>query len=97
MRESGRRYRITFVPDPVCWTEAPESLSVLRRQRNRWQRGLAEILWFHRSMVGRGRYGLVGLVRRHWRGFSGGAELWRQVEAFFTDLRARARPLGAGA
>jgi cellulose synthase/poly-beta-1,6-N-acetylglucosamine synthase-like glycosyltransferase len=35
---------------------------VLRRQRNRWQRGLAEILWFHRGMVGRPRYGLVGLV-----------------------------------
>jgi len=62
MRDAGRRYRITFVPDPVCWTEAPESLAVLRRQRNRWQRGLAEILWFHRGMVGRGRYGLVGLV-----------------------------------
>jgi cellulose synthase/poly-beta-1,6-N-acetylglucosamine synthase-like glycosyltransferase len=62
MREAGRRYRITFVPDPVCWTEAPESLAVLRRQRNRWQRGLAEILWFHREMVGRGRYGLVGMV-----------------------------------
>jgi cellulose synthase/poly-beta-1,6-N-acetylglucosamine synthase-like glycosyltransferase len=62
MRDSGRRYRITFVPDPVCWTEAPESFSVLRRQRNRWQRGLAEILWFHRGMVGRPRYGLVGLV-----------------------------------
>jgi cellulose synthase/poly-beta-1,6-N-acetylglucosamine synthase-like glycosyltransferase len=62
MRDAGRRYRITFVPDPVCWTEAPESLAVLRRQRNRWHRGLAEILWFHREMVGRGRYGAVGLV-----------------------------------
>jgi cellulose synthase/poly-beta-1,6-N-acetylglucosamine synthase-like glycosyltransferase len=62
MRDRGRRYRITFVPDPVCWTEAPESRAVLRRQRNRWQRGLAEILWFHRGMVGRPRYGMVGLV-----------------------------------
>jgi cellulose synthase/poly-beta-1,6-N-acetylglucosamine synthase-like glycosyltransferase len=62
MRDRGRRYRITFVPDPVCWTEVPESLAVLRRQRNRWQRGLAEILWFHRGMVGRRRYGLVGVV-----------------------------------
>ncbi len=62
MRDAGRRYRITFVPDPVCWTEAPESLGVLRRQRNRWQRGLAEILWFHRQMAGRRRYGVVGLL-----------------------------------
>lgn len=37
-------YRIHFVPDPVCWTEAPEKISVLRRQRIRWQIGLAESL-----------------------------------------------------
>jgi hypothetical protein len=41
-------------------------------------------------------YALVGLVRTGWRGFSGGAELWRAVDAFFADLRARARPLAAG-
>jgi len=38
-------------------------------------------------------YALVGLVRREWRGFSGGTALWRAVEAFFTSVRARARPL----
>lgn len=37
-------YRITFVPDPICWTEAPETLRVLRSQRVRWQRGLCESL-----------------------------------------------------
>jgi cellulose synthase/poly-beta-1,6-N-acetylglucosamine synthase-like glycosyltransferase len=37
-------YRIEFVPDPVCWTEAPEDLRTLRHQRIRWQRGLAESL-----------------------------------------------------
>jgi cellulose synthase/poly-beta-1,6-N-acetylglucosamine synthase-like glycosyltransferase len=40
----GRPYRIAFVPDPVCWTEAPETLRVLKNQRTRWQRGLAESL-----------------------------------------------------
>jgi hypothetical protein len=38
-------------------------------------------------------YGLVGLVRREWRGFSGGTALWRAVDDFFGSLRARARPL----
>ena len=42
--ESKRPYKIHFVPDPVCWTEAPEKISVLRRQRVRWQIGLAESL-----------------------------------------------------
>ncbi len=44
MIEQGKPYRIHFVPDPVCWTEAPEKLSVLKKQRIRWQIGLAESL-----------------------------------------------------
>ena len=46
----GSRYRIEFVPDPVCWTEAPESWRVLRNQRVRWQRGLAESLAHNRGL-----------------------------------------------
>ena len=36
-------------------------------------------------------YRLVGLVRRHWRGFDGGAEAWIHIDRFFDDARARAR------
>lgn len=36
-------------------------------------------------------YKLVGLIRIHWRGLSGGTEVWKQIGNFFTDLRARAR------
>lgn len=36
-------------------------------------------------------YRLVGLVRRHWKGFDGGAEAWARIEAFFDDARSRAR------
>jgi hypothetical protein len=35
-------------------------------------------------------YELVGLVRRHWRGFHGGEEAWQAIKAFFSALRARA-------
>jgi cellulose synthase/poly-beta-1,6-N-acetylglucosamine synthase-like glycosyltransferase len=62
LRERGDDYRIEFVPDPVCWTEAPESLRVLSRQRRRWQRGLAETLWRHRAMTLRPRYGALGML-----------------------------------
>ena len=34
-------------------------------------------------------YGLVGLIRTHWRGLAGGAEVWKHVEGFFDDLRKR--------
>jgi len=60
-RDRRERYRIVFIPDPVVWTEAPESLRTLRRQRNRWHRGLLECLWASRRMVGRPKYGPVGL------------------------------------
>jgi cellulose synthase/poly-beta-1,6-N-acetylglucosamine synthase-like glycosyltransferase len=55
-------YRVEFVPDPVCWTEAPESLKVLGRQRNRWHRGLLDTLLIHRKMLFNKRYGVLGLV-----------------------------------
>jgi cellulose synthase/poly-beta-1,6-N-acetylglucosamine synthase-like glycosyltransferase len=60
--QHGVPYRIPFVPDPVAWTECPESLRALGRQRDRWQRGLAQTLTRHRHMLLRARYGKVGLV-----------------------------------
>jgi cellulose synthase/poly-beta-1,6-N-acetylglucosamine synthase-like glycosyltransferase len=60
--DSGRRYRIGFIADPVCWTEAPSSLRTLQSQRNRWQRGLLQLLWDYRGMIGRRRYGTVGTL-----------------------------------
>lgn len=61
-RERGRPCRIVFQPDPVVWTEAPESLEILSRQRNRWQRGTLQVLALHASMMGNARYGRIGLV-----------------------------------
>jgi cellulose synthase/poly-beta-1,6-N-acetylglucosamine synthase-like glycosyltransferase len=61
-REQRQPYRIGFVPDPICWTEVPVSFRVLRRQRTRWQRGLIDTLIRHRTMIGRPRYGSVGMV-----------------------------------
>jgi cellulose synthase/poly-beta-1,6-N-acetylglucosamine synthase-like glycosyltransferase len=46
-RERGLPYRIRYVPDPICWTEAPEDIGTLGRQRSRWQRGLSESLSAH--------------------------------------------------
>ncbi|MFQ5926709.1 MAG: glycosyltransferase family 2 protein, partial [Terriglobia bacterium] len=59
-RERGEPYRVLFVPDPVCWTEVPESGRLLARQRRRWQRGLGEVLRLHRDVLFRPRYGLLG-------------------------------------
>jgi cellulose synthase/poly-beta-1,6-N-acetylglucosamine synthase-like glycosyltransferase len=61
-RDNGVPYRITFIPDPVAWTEAPETIAQLAIQRDRWQRGLAQVVSRHRGMIGRPRYGLPGMV-----------------------------------
>lgn len=59
-RERNLPYRIRFMPEPVCWTEVPEDLGSLARQRNRWQRGLADTLWRHRNMLFNREYGRLG-------------------------------------
>lgn len=62
IREKGEKKRIVFVPDPVCWTEAPQTLGVLRRQRRRWHQGLLESLWKHKKMTLNPKYGGIGLI-----------------------------------
>lgn len=62
LSQNKRDYRIVFVPDPICWTEAPESLQILARQRIRWQRGLAESLLGNLSMLFNPRAGAAGLL-----------------------------------
>ena len=62
MKKLGRKYRVVFVPDPVCWTEVPETMRVLARQRNRWHRGLFQTMWMHRGMLLNPRYGTLGMV-----------------------------------
>jgi cellulose synthase/poly-beta-1,6-N-acetylglucosamine synthase-like glycosyltransferase len=55
-------YKVAFIPDPLCWTEAPASYKILGRQRNRWMRGTIETLKKHRILFFNPRYGLLGLL-----------------------------------
>ncbi len=59
-RLAGKSYKIQFVPDPICWTEAPENLKTLRMQRTRWQRGLAESLSKNIGLLFHPKGGTVG-------------------------------------
>ena len=60
--QQGVDYRIPFVPDPMCWTEAPSDLKSLGRQRARWQKGLLDVLWPNRDMLFKPRYGRIGFL-----------------------------------
>lgn len=60
--DKKKPYRILFLPDPICWTQVPEDLRSLARQRRRWQQGLAQSLLLNRQLFLNPRYGRVGLV-----------------------------------
>ncbi len=60
--EQGSKAWVEFLPKPVAWTEAPEELKVLGRQRNRWQRGLMDVLIRHKKMMLNPRYGAAGML-----------------------------------
>src|SRR5205085_3176951 len=54
------RQRIVYVPEAIAWTEAPESVRSLARQRFRWAYGTLQCLWKHRDMVFNWNYRALG-------------------------------------
>lgn len=84
MLEQKRKYTVAFIPDPLCWTECPETWNILGRQRNRWTRGTIETLWTHRGMLFNPKYKLLGsLSYPYWLMFEYLAPL---LEAFGLSL-----------
>ena len=62
MEEINEKYRVSYIPDPLCWTEAPDSYKIFVSQRNRWTRGTIETLKKHRKIGFNRKYGSFGLV-----------------------------------
>jgi len=62
MHEKNLKYVVAYIPDPLCWTEAPSDAKILSRQRNRWARGTFETLKIHRKLFFNPRYGLMGML-----------------------------------
>ncbi len=60
--DNKKKYKIGFLPDPICWTQPPENLKDLYKQRKRWQIGLISVLLRHRDMAFNGKYGKAGLL-----------------------------------
>ena len=62
MHQKKRKYSVRFLPDPICWTQPPEHLSDLKKQRKRWHVGLIDSLLRHKDMVFRPKYGRIGMI-----------------------------------
>ncbi|MFU8792627.1 MAG: glycosyltransferase family 2 protein [Acholeplasmataceae bacterium] len=60
--EKKEPYRVEYVHHANCYTELPSDLNSLLKQRNRWQRGLIDILSYHRRMLFNPRYKQPGLI-----------------------------------
>ncbi|MGC1456164.1 MAG: glycosyltransferase [Nitrospirota bacterium] len=62
MLKKKKPYRIRFVSDPICWTEAPDDFRMLGRQRRRWHLGLIQTIFQNREMMLNPQFGKIGIV-----------------------------------
>ena len=62
MKEKNLKYKICNSYNANCWTEVPEDLRTLKKQRYRWHKGLIDNLTFHSKMLFNPRYGVNGLL-----------------------------------
>ncbi len=62
MANQNVKYKVVYISDPLCWTEAPSGLKVLGSQRNRWTRGTIDTILLHKDIFFNPRYGFMGKV-----------------------------------
>ena len=62
MEEQKIDYRVAYIPDPLCWTEAPDNYKIFISQRNRWTRGTIETLKKHRKIGFNPNYNILGML-----------------------------------
>ena len=62
MEEKKLKYKVAYIPDPLCWTEAPDNYKIFISQRNRWTRGTIETLRKHRKIGFNRKYSSMGTL-----------------------------------
>lgn len=62
MEEKKIKYSVAYIPDPLCWTEAPDSYKIFASQRNRWTRGTIETLKKHKKIAFNPKYKALGML-----------------------------------
>ena len=55
-------YKIGYEESAIAWTEAPDRLKTLARQRFRWAYGTLQCMWKHLDALFRPRYGTLGFI-----------------------------------
>ncbi|WP_052503373.1 glycosyltransferase [Lacinutrix sp. Hel_I_90] len=62
MERLKQPYAVVYIPETLCWTEAPSNYKVYITQRDRWARGLWETLKKHRYLLYNTKYGMMGTI-----------------------------------
>lgn len=62
MHEKKKKFLIIYIPESLCWTEVPSSMTIFLRQRVRWARGLIQTMFFHKKVFFNPKYGRTGLI-----------------------------------
>jgi cellulose synthase/poly-beta-1,6-N-acetylglucosamine synthase-like glycosyltransferase len=62
MEEQKIKYKVAYIPDPLCWTEAPDNYKIFISQRNRWTRGTIETLKKHKKVAFNPKYRTLGMI-----------------------------------
>jgi cellulose synthase/poly-beta-1,6-N-acetylglucosamine synthase-like glycosyltransferase len=55
-------YKIGYEESAIAWTEAPDTIRTLSKQRFRWSFGTLQCMWKHRDALFRPRYGALGFI-----------------------------------
>lgn len=60
MEELKKPYEVVYIPEILCWTEAPPNFEIYKSQRDRWARGLWETMFKHKHLFFNRKYGKMG-------------------------------------
>lgn len=61
-KKNNINYRIRYIPEAVCWTQAPNTLSDLIKQRKRWYAGLLQCMVKYRELFANYHYGFLSFI-----------------------------------
>jgi cellulose synthase/poly-beta-1,6-N-acetylglucosamine synthase-like glycosyltransferase len=62
MHKKKEKFLIIYIPESLCWTEVPASMTIFLRQRVRWARGLVQTLYLHKDVFLNPKYGKTGIL-----------------------------------
>ena len=89
MANQKEKYKVVYIPEPLCWTEAPSNLKILGSQRNRWTRGTIDTLFLHKDLFFNPKYGVMGMLSYpYWVFFEWLAPIFEASGIFYFILTA---------